>query len=192
MKLNIWWKITIGIIILVLSIIGLFWFGIVYSLRLGQQDADHSSLTELISSNLRMPRSNANSKMDWFEIMDKNEWFDLVPIDVEEWQDIKCDFTGKDDWSEFIFREYYAHLSDVEKRASYCMSSHIKVRSHKELPKNYKDYLNISSLSGSRWYAPCLEVNFHEYILQYPKILNNILKIASNSKYALYPCSKIL
>ena len=46
------------------------------------------------------------------------------------------------------------------------------------LPENYKDYLNKQSFSEGGWYAPCLRVSFHEYILQYPKILRNILKIA--------------
>jgi hypothetical protein len=184
MKINIWnvsYKITKVILVLIISFIGLFWFGLIYSDKTGWQDAEHGILEDVISSVLRMPGSSAVSGLGWNELMEKNEWFDLEPISDEEWQKVECNFKGEDEWSKFIFKEYYAdkpNLSEAEKRRRYCMSIAMRVVNRAALPKNYKDFLDESSFSGDGWYAPCLRVDFHEYILQHPKILRNILKIA--------------
>jgi hypothetical protein len=77
------------------------------------------------------------------------------------------------------------NLSEAEKRRRYCMSIEMPVVNRAALPRNYKDYLNPASFVGDGWYAPCLRVSFHEYILQHPKILRNILKIAEK------PCNYI-
>lgn len=179
MKLNIWWKITIGIIILVLSIIGLFWFGIVYSLRCGQQRGGNEDLRHVITSNIRLPDGYSAYRLSR-SLINKNEWFDLEPISAEEWKEVKCEFNGRSDHSDFHFNYRYANQSDLsedEKRKKYCISPDIDITNYKTLPTNSKDYLYPAALFTGEFYAPCLEINFHEYILQYPKILNNILKI---------------
>ena len=153
MKINIWnvsYKITKVILVLIISFIGLFWFGLIYSEKTGGQNAEHHSLEEMIKSSLRMPGSNADSVLDWFTIVDKNEWFDLEPISDEEWKKVECNFKGEDKWSKFIFKEYYANkanLSEAEKRRRYCMSTDIRVTNYTTLPENYKDYFDEFSPS---------------------------------------------
>ena len=187
-RLSLGWKITIVITVLLIAVIGLMWFGLIWHARISSQQADHYSLKAAIARNLRMPGSRADSKSDWFELTDKNEWFDLEPISNEEWEKVECNFNGEDEWSKSIFEIDYAgksHLSEAEKKRHYCMEIAMRVVNRATLPQNYDDYLNPASFVGDGWYAPCLRVSFHEYILQYPKILRNILKIAER------PCDYI-
>ena len=180
-RLSLGWKITIVITVLLIAAIGLIWFGLIYHVRISSQQSDHGILEYVISNVLRMPGSKAARGSGWNELREKNEWFDLEPISPEEWEKVECNFNGEDEWSKFIFETDYAnipHLSEAEKKRRYCMAIETRVVNRDLLPQNYKDYLNSSTFVGDGWYAPCLMVSFHEYVLQYPKILRNILKIA--------------
>ena len=184
MKINIWnvsYKITKVILVLIISFIGLFWFGLIYSDKTGRQDAERESLEQVITSNIRLLDGYSELYRTSKSLINKDEWFDLEPISVEEWKDVKCEFTRKNEHGDFTYQNYYGNRSDFTQQArrrNYCISSDIRINDYTTLPENYKDYLNKQSFSEGGWYSPCLRVSFHEYIIQYPKILRNILKIA--------------
>ncbi|PCI01066.1 MAG: hypothetical protein COB76_02190 [Alphaproteobacteria bacterium] len=177
MKINIWWKITIGFVVLVLSIVGILLFAVVSDHLSSYRGSEITELQQVITSNIRLPDGRYYDDLRRESLIDQDEWFDLEPISDEEWTEVTCKFTGKSYNSDFIFEHHYARsksLGEEEKRYYYCISPNIGITNYITLPTNEKDYLYQSG----HYYQPCIQVNFHEYILRYPKILRNILKIS--------------
>ena len=112
-----------------------------------------------------------------------DEWFDLEPITKEEWMNIDCKLPDNKsirfDVNFWFGRMNY--LTEEEKKYLYCISPGIEY-AYKNMPNNQNDFLLPHR---TMFNEPCIIISFHEYILQHPKILRNILKIAEKPCYYL-------
>jgi hypothetical protein len=114
--------------------------------------------------------------------MPKDEWFDLESVTAREWMNIECKLPDDESIKETInWRFEYSSLSEQEKKYLYCISPNIEY-SYINMPSNENDFLLPHE---TMFNEPCIIISFHEYILQYPKILRNILKIAEKPCYYL-------
>ena len=164
--------------------LGFFWYGLTSHERNADIRSTKSTLEKLMIVNLQMP-DNCHSINTW----KTNNWLDLEPIFQEEWMNIDCKLPDKDRMQEefkWIKRDIDwsfqpGVLIDEEKKYLYCISPGIKY-SYKKVPNNKNDFLLPND---SMFNEPCIIISFHEYILQYPKILRNILKIAEKPCYYL-------
>ena len=177
------WPILLVIFCIILML-GFFWYGMTSHERDANVDSTKSMLEKLMTVTLKMP-DNCQPVKTW----EMDEWFDLEPINKEEWMNIDCKLPDKDRMQEefkWIKRDIDwsfqpGVLTDEEKKYLYCISPGIEY-SYKNMPNNQNDFLLPND---SMFNEPCIIISFHEYILQYPKILRNILKIAEKPCYYL-------
>ena len=175
------WPTLLVIFCIILYMVGFFWYGLTSHERNADIDSTKSTLETLMKVNLQMPNISSTRKT--------NNWLDLEPISQEEWMNIDCKLPDKDRMQEefkWIKRDIDwsfqpGVLTDEEKKYLYCISPGIEY-SYKNMPNNQNDFLLPND---SMFNEPCIIISFHEYILQYPKILRNILKIAEKPCYYL-------
>lgn len=96
---------------------------------------------------------------------------DLEDITYDEWMSMQCEDTNtsSDMYKSYSSIEINAKLRDLGEKAQrhlYCIR-----------PKTWSGE-NISNIEVSKIDSPALVIVMNEYILKYPKVLNNLIKIA--------------
>jgi hypothetical protein len=182
-----WWLSFIRKTLFVLVVISLSWIYfqlLIFDRWLHRENYADYGLATIMEQALRQPTTTRyeNLRQDPitktpYSYHAKNDWLDLEPITKEEWMNVECKY----------FKEYRGDTYGFDKNTldhMYCINPIIygpypnkNVRSG----RIFRTVIN-TTLSGM-FDSPCIRVNFNEYILNYPKILNNILKIAEK------PCS---
>ena len=131
-------------------------------------------LKTIMKTTLRIPgepKPGIGSIMEGFQ---KENWLDLEPISQEEWDNVNCEDVNIKD-------KYYP-----EGKKSFKESPHGKCIRPVILPKySYPKHAIPYLSSGDILNSPCIYITFNEYIFKYPKIFNNILKIAEKPCYYL-------
>ena len=167
---KIWRKPLIIIGSIALMGYGVFWvfiYGFKAEAWRAREDNSEICLRNVIADTLNMPKEKyqVSSKSDAKE----HNWYDLEPISEQEWKDIKCEYSEKQ------LENYNKYRGNKVSGCLFCIRpqeySLFGIRGR----GNANDYLSVpTGMSNS----PCIVLTFNEYILRYPKILNNILKIA--------------
>ena len=133
------------------------------------------SLQTIMERTLRMPGESDNifSMIKGFQ---EQDWLDLEPISQEEWDNVICkDVNIKD-------KDYpKGKKSFKESPHSECIRPLILPGLTHIFPKHATSYYSTGDILDS----PCIKITFNEYIFKYPKIFNNILKIAEKPCYYL-------
>ncbi|MDC0865204.1 hypothetical protein OAP56_04585 [Rickettsiaceae bacterium] len=110
----------------------------------------------------------------------KYEWEDLEPISYEEWMDVKCEspYKGdKDDHNRFG-KDFVVHAACIGPQ-------YFALYPNKNANSGRIFRTSINKVQRGIFDSPCIRVSFNEYILKYPKILNNIIKIAEKPCFYL-------
>lgn len=111
--------------------------------------------------------------------MYKEEWQDLEPISEEEWLSMKCEHP-KTESGEY-FTTYMAEniLSHEGQKQIHCVTPIFWDERHPYINKMPKHCTSIFNCSA-------IDIAFYDYILQYPKVLNNVIKIMEKPCNYLY------
>ena len=124
----------------------------------------------LIIKTLRMPTHFLEKSLrDMSDIRGglEGDWLDLDPISPEEWDAVQLEYPR-------ITQDRYkdGYDFDGKTKRNYLLRPGIWPL-HGQLKPSWKPFFPNTSVFNS----PCRDLNMHEYILKYPKILSNILKI---------------
>lgn len=131
-------------------------------------------LQTIMETTLRIPGETKPGLFSIMEGFQEDNWLDLEPISQEEWDNVICEDVN-------IRVKVYP-----EGKKSFKGSPHGKCIRPVLLPKYPYPKHAIPYLStGDILNSPCIEITFNEYIFKYPKIFNNILKIAEKPCYYL-------
>jgi hypothetical protein len=131
-------------------------------------------LRTIMKTSLRIPGQTKPGLFSIMEGFQEDNWLDLEPISQEEWDNVICkDVNIKD-------KDY------PEGKKSFKESPHGKCIRPVLIPKYLYPKHAIPYLStGDILNSSCIDITFNEYIFKYPKIFNNILKIAEKPCYYL-------
>lgn len=114
----------------------------------------------------------------------KNSWLDLEPITKEEWMNVKCKSSKKYSGDALGFdKDTLDHMYCIKPimGATYPNKNAHSVR----IFRTSENKIIADKIAPDKFVSPCIRVDFNEYILNYPKILNNIIKIAEKPCYYL-------
>jgi hypothetical protein len=133
------------------------------------------SLQTIMETTLRIPGETHPGIGSIMEGFQEENWLDLEPISQEEWDNVICKDVN-------IIRD----KDYPEGKKSFKESPHGKcirpvILPRYSYPKHAIPYLSTGNILDS----PCIRITFNEYIFKYPKIFNNILKIAAKPCYYL-------
>jgi hypothetical protein len=130
----------------------------------------------LIIKTLRMPTHFLEKPLrDMSDIRGglEGDWLDLDPISPEEWDAVQLEYPH-------IIKDTYKEGYDFngKTKRNYLLRPGIWPL-HGQLKPAWDPFLPNTSVFNS----PCRNLKMHEYILKYPKILSNILKILEKPNY---------
>ena len=154
----------------------IFPFFFLWSISLWNAKTYHPewALQRIMKTALRIPGETSPPLFSIMEGFQEENWLDLEPISQEEWDNVICEDVNIKD------KDY------PEGKKSFKESPHGKcirpvILPRYSYPKHAIPYLSTGNILDS----PCIIITFNEYIFKYPKIFNNILKIAEKPCYYL-------
>lgn len=110
----------------------------------------------------------------------KTDWEDLEPVSYEEWMNVKCESQYKGDKDDYnIFgKDFVVHAACIGPQYG-------ALYPNKNANSGRIFRTAINRIQRGMFDSPCISIDFNEYILKYPKILNNIIKIAEKPCFYL-------
>lgn len=110
----------------------------------------------------------------------KDNWEDLEPVSYEEWMNVKCEshYKGNEDYYNRFGKDFVVHAACIGPQYG-------TLYPNKNANSGRVISSVINTIQSGMFDSPCISIDFNEYILKYPKILNNIIKIAEKPCFYL-------
>ena len=188
-------KIFLGILLLILLLIlliAIYAFDItLFNKEVSWESYSNEALSTIMAQALRQPSTTRYENLLQDPITKtayayhvKNSWLDLEPITKEEWMNVKCKSSKKYSGDALGFdKDTLDHMYCIKPimGATYPNKNAHSVR----IFRTSENRIIADEIVPEKFVSPCIRVDFNEYILKYPKILNNIIKIAEKPCYYL-------
>ena len=166
-------KTSIGIILLILLITIPAWIYfqlMILNPWLERETMARYGLLTVMERSLKQPSGIRHQENN--NIYVKNDLLDLEPITKEEWMNVECSspYKGYSKDKSVFTEDFIAHTTCIKPfvLGGGCLNPNANSG------RIFRTSIN-TSLSGI-FDSPCISISFNEYILRYPKILNNIIK----------------
>lgn len=151
----------------------------VYSRWADREQFARFALMTIMEQALKQPsvRTYAHQPHMFFA---KDNWEDLEPVSYKEWMNVQCTSHYKGDKDDIkIFDEgFVVHTACIGPQ-------YFAIYPNNNANCGRIFRTSINQFQRGIFDSPCIKVSFNEYILKYPKILNNIIKIAEKPCFYL-------
>ena len=170
-----WWLSLLWKSIVVLVVISLSWiyFQVMFfNWWVERENHADFGLARIMEQAMRQP-STTKYEYNPYTYHAKDSWLDLEPITKEEWMNVECSSHDKGDLEDRrgFTEDFITHTA--------CIHPIVLGRYPNKNAHSGRIFrTSINTMLSGLFDSPCIRVSFNEYILNYPKILNNILKIA--------------
>lgn len=137
------------------------------------------AMMTIMEQALKQPSLNKYEKQPHM-FFAKADWEDLEPVSYEEWMNVKCESydKGNKDYYNRFGKDFVVHTACIGPQ-------YFALYPNKNANSGRIFSTVINKIQRGMFDSPCISVKFNEYILKYPKILNNIIKIAEKPCFYL-------
>ena len=184
-------KIFLGTLLLTL-LIAIYAFDLAIISKPSWETYSKEGLSEIMEQALRQPSTNRYENLlqdpitkTAYAYVVKNDWLDLEPITKEEWMNVKCSSHDKGDLEDRrgFTEDFITHTTCIQ---PLLLGKYPNKNAHSgRIFRTSENKIIADKIAPDKFVSPCTRVYFNEYILKYPKILNNIIKIAEKPCYYL-------
>jgi hypothetical protein len=177
-----WWLSFLWKSIVILVVISLSWIYfqlMVFNWWVEKENHADFGLARIMKQAMRQPSTTRYENLlqdpitkTAYAYHAKDSWLDLEPITTEEWMNVDCKSSKKYSGDSYGFdQNTLDHM--------YCINPIIYGRYPNKNAHSGRIFrTSINTILSGMFDSPCISVSFNEYILNYPKIFNNIIKIA--------------
>ena len=190
-------KIFLGILLLILLLIlliAIYAFDItLFNKEVSWKSYSKEALSKIMEQALRQPSTTRYENLLQDPITKtayayhvKDDWLDLEPITKEEWMNVKCNSHYKGDLEDRrgFTEDFITHTTCIQPLS--LAGRYPNKNAHSiRIFRTSENRIIADEIVPNKFVSPCIRVDFNEYILNYPKILNNIIKIAEKPCYYL-------